>query len=373
MSASFRPSLFHAGLALAIVAFTGCDTASIPTSNGEIRASGAGTRNVVRVERVIALEPLPGAYRSEANDVNDLGQVVGASYTADGKFRPVMWDNSPYPQALEVGEFDSAVAEAVNSTGTVVVGYEWTYGGANFPVRWIKVDGAWKMEQLGDFPHDTFVCYGDETPTGEGKAMDVADDGTVTGWAFGCDDAVHGFVWHPSNAPAPIRPPLEPIPGMYEAEAINSHGEIAGRTSDPLAAIWSPSLGLTTLGTLGGDASYGFDVNDRGEVVGSSSTGTVLHAFLWNRKAAMVDLSAGTDVESEARGMNKDADAVGYVNAGSGERATLWTKKESLQLIPLAGYESANSIANAINNRGQIAGVSFVVGGVSRATVWTVK
>src|SRR5882724_4042788 len=93
---------------------------------------------------------------------------------------------------------------------------------------------------------------------------------------------------------------------------------------------------ITDLGTLGGDYSEAFGINNRGQVVGTSDTG----------------------VEDPANGLLSDA--------------FLWSSGQLTDLGTLGGQFSG---ANAINDRGQIAGYAQnadpnAVDGVIHAALW---
>ena len=71
------------------------------------------------------------------------------------------------------------------------------------------------------------------------------------------------------------------------------------------AFIWSSTMGMTDLGTLGGDSSYALGLNDSSEVVGYSylAGNTTYHAFTWTASGGMVDLGSlpgGTSTQALA-------------------------------------------------------------------------
>ena len=115
------------------------------------------------------------------------------------------------------------------------------------------------------------------------------------------------------------------------AVRINADAEVVGYSHDPANVITRGFLytdrdGMRDLGTLGGRHSWATDINDHGAVVGQAQLASgQQHAFLYTRRAGMIDLNALID------------STAGW---------TLWT-------------------AEAINNRGTIVGVG-TMGGRSR-------
>lgn len=140
---------------------------------------------------------------------------------------------------------------------------------------------------------------------------------------------------------------------------------------------------VTDLGTLGGSYSYAEGLNQQGVVVGVSETSAgAMHAFVWTPGAAggsgnMQDLGtlAGWDY-SAALGINNHGDIVGYVynEAGTLSRPVRWNRQGSgyaiEQLQHLGGHKGGGQ---AINNQGDVAGISCPVDLKSHSMIWSRK
>jgi probable HAF family extracellular repeat protein len=172
---------------------------------------------------------------------------------------------------------------------------------------------------------------------------------------------------------------------------VNDIGQVAGVSEngiDPLtggvateAILWGKDGSLTDLGTLGGNVSSANAVNNLGQVAGEALNtipdpytsninnffilgATQVHAFRWTKSHGMQDLGTLGGTDSAAFYINERGQIAGWsftnttVNPTTGTPTVapfLWENGKMLDLGTLGGTFGA---ANALNNRGQVAGFS---------------
>ena len=188
-----------------------------------------------------------------------------------------------------------------------------------------------------------------EIGNGGSGAQAISDSGTVTGIADTStndplcyfDDCFYPntFQWRNGTVTS-----VGALPGTYWSGPnwISGNGLIAGISetgqNDPLlglpnahAVLWKNEK-ITDLGTLpGGYESFGFAVNNRGQVVGDATNGTL-------------------DPYSYFYG-------IAGINNGTQTRAFVWDRQRGMQDLGTLGGPDA--WAAFVNDHGQIAGISF--------------
>ncbi|MBL1217982.1 MAG: hypothetical protein D8M59_10870 [Planctomycetes bacterium] len=216
-------------------------------------------------------------------------------------------------------------------------------------------------------PYDYAVIEIDTLGGLIGEGRGINDFGVVTG-GDSTGQWLHAFTW--SNGTLTDMGVLDPHPGS-KGQEINNFGWIAGGSGayNPIemATLWKDGE-IISLGTLGGDNSHAFGINDSGQVVGKAYPilgENIRWPFIW-QDGVMTALEIFPNAEDrggEAWDINNLGEAVGFAWPDSGsQHAVMWTADGTLvDLTPdLFGQ------AHGINNLGEVAG--FVE--YANAVIW---
>jgi probable HAF family extracellular repeat protein len=283
------------------------------------------------------LTPLPGGSTSRALGLNEFGDVVGVSNAPAGLHRGVLWRDGQVIQISGSSNSGDSSATAINDGG-VAVGLDGVFG-----------SNAYTWQDGVGLPLGTFIDCCSE-------ALDVNENGLVVGFAaVGSFGNYQAAKWEDGNVHSF---------GFYgKAQAVNDLDQIVGtRYLTWAGAFLAEGDVVMSLGTLGGQVSEAFDINNLSQVVGYSITAEDdTHPFIW-QDGAMTDLTTlpGTDTGT-AFAINDLGAAVGetFLYDDFQFKATLW---ESGQMpVDLNDYLVTDEdwlleTAHDINNAGQIVG-----------------
>lgn len=282
---------------------------------------------------------------SFAMDVNDAGQIVGVSNLANGDRRAFLWTSAAGMTNLGTLGGNESEATGINRGGTII-------GGSFTPAHaW----HGWRRPAGGSMQDLTAL---DQCCTHMGGINDL---GVITGYQLGTP--MQGlFIWHgPGNV-------QQQFPFFGYGYEINIRGEVVG--SGGLGGFfWSPTTGMQDVGSFNGGYTSAISLNNLGQVVGFSADSPGLRAFLWQSPGPMQRLGSLGGYTSYPLDINDLGQVVGWSHtAANDQRAFLWTSTGGMQELPTLGGEST---AWAINNVGQIVGYSATATGALHATRWT--
>jgi probable HAF family extracellular repeat protein len=231
-----------------------------------------------------------------------------------------------------------------------------------------------------------------------GTAVGAGDTPTPDPYCIGFDFDCYvadGFKWQNG-----VSIPLAALPGFNGLNSatgfwVSDSGLTSGISEngiDPLtgapaleAVLWGMDNSFTDLGTLGGNESEANAVNNRGQVAGEAlntipdpytsnfnnfyiSGATQVHAFRWTRSRGMQDLGTLGGTDSAAFSINDRGQIAGIsftnttVNPATGVPTLdpfLWENGTMLDLGTLGG---TFGVAFALNNGGQVVGYSDLLG-----------
>jgi probable HAF family extracellular repeat protein len=123
------------------------------------------------------------------------------------------------------------------------------------------------------------------------------------------------------------------------------------------------SYSIIDLGTLGGNASKAYGINETRHVVGVAGDGTSNHAFFYNG-SSLTDVGVLDGTESSASAINNGGIIVGessYTGGATTDRHAFL--KANGNLIDLGTLGGTSSHATGVNDAGQVVGYSHYAGG----------
>jgi probable HAF family extracellular repeat protein len=306
------PALFGAILTLIFLA---------PITNQTSRAqSGPGPYTLIDLGTL-------GGGSAQANDMNENGQITGYATDSSSRSRTFLWDDGHMKDLGTLSGGTTSIGLGINGLGHVVGYSNQVPAGASIATLWrdgvainmtpdLAAGQGSSARAINDFGQAVGnISYGDgflwengeRTPLGDlgggygSVPQDINNGGQIVGSASAVTEfgpTAHAFLWQHRQMTD-----LGVLPGDEEsgASAINSHGVIVGSTGrtdmDTYESFYKPFIyedGQMRAIPVPATESYGGDINDAGDVVGTMRAGgavTSWHAWIY-KNGVVTNLNA---------------------------------------------------------------------------------
>lgn len=164
--------------------------------------------------------------------------------------------------------------------------------------------------------------------------------------------------------------PIPSVMGSYAMD-INNSGKIVGGESGAInPGVLLDGTTVTSLGTLGGDTSIPYAINETDQIVGTAQTTTSneLVPFFWEN-GSMQSMGSLGGTSGRAYDINNNGLAVGFSNNGSGHsRAFVWLEGRGMMDLGTLGGDQSE--ATAVNDANEVVGWSETTSGYQHAFFW---
>jgi probable HAF family extracellular repeat protein len=232
-----------------------------------------------------------------------------------------------------------------------------------------NVFGQYQIIDLGTLPGGT-----------RSTALSINNNGQIVGYSSTYNGKYHATLFDSTGAGNNINLRTITDGGDSYAYSINDRDQIIGwaytNKPDPSymyrhAILFDPTGAghNTDLGTLGGNSSMAYSINDNGQIAGGANTNSKdYHVTLFDPTGANNNIDIG---RGDARAINNQGQIVGQAYNSSGIlHATLFDSTDAANNIDLGSLSNLNSYANSINDSGQIVGYGYLNTGWEHAVLF---
>jgi probable HAF family extracellular repeat protein len=178
-------------------------------------------------------------------------------------------------------------------------------------------------------------------------------------WAAGAATAQPGLVDGRHGGPPPAYRVIQLAPGAIAAYPdINAGGQVAFTmvSGERTAAFFYDGASVRDIGSLGGLHVYANDLNDAGQIAGTSlGADGIEHAFVWSAAGGMLDLQAQPGAgRSYAQAINRRGMVTGAFNDAA--RPFRWSRAGGMEDLGIAIGLPEPASGVLLNDAGLIAG-----------------